>query len=477
MSATRFQYKINPPKIHHAAAATRIIDEAVTHQITGRIAAVRGDAIELEGITAPIGAICEVCPGTPNRRLARVIGFQGVRPIIAPLETMAPIAAGDKVRLVGGALNLRAGASLCGRVIDALGRPIDNKPLPEDLIPVESNRMAPESLDRPPIDTPLQTGVRAIDAMLTCGKGQRLGIFAGSGVGKSTLLGMLARGSSADRIVICMVGERGREVQEFIQRCLGEEGLRRSVVVVATSDRPAAQRIAATWTATAIAESFRDEGKDVLLLMDSVTRLAMAQRELGLASGEPPTTRGYPPSVFNLLPQVVERAGRTNLGSITAFYTVLVEGDDHNEPIADTLRGLLDGHIVLSRDLAAQAQWPPIDVLQSLSRLQTHLISPATLKAASAARRYLSDYKKNADLISIGAYRNGSDPNVDRAISMREPLKRFLSQDSGDIAPMEQSLAVLEALITSQVGLNPQNAAAPHSPPANPQPGSAPSAS
>ncbi|WP_442507548.1 FliI/YscN family ATPase [Novipirellula sp. SH528] len=478
MSAATFKYKINPPKIHQAETASRIIREAMTNHITGRIAAVRGDAIELEGMTAPIGAICEVCPDTPNSRLARVIGFQGVRPIIAALETMAPIAAGDKVRLVGGSMNLRAGASLCGRVIDALGRPIDGKPLPDDLAPVDSTRMAPESLDRPPIDTPLQTGVRAIDSMLTCGNGQRLGIFAGSGVGKSTLLGMLARGSSADRIVICMVGERGREVQEFIQRSLGEEGLRRSVVVVATSDRPAAQRIAATWTATAIAESFRDEGKNVLLLMDSVTRLAMAQRELGLASGEPPTTRGYPPSVFNLLPQVVERAGRTKLGSITAFYTVLVEGDDNNEPIADTLRGLLDGHIVLSRDLAAQAQWPPIDVLQSLSRLQSHIVSPATLNAASEVRRYLSDYKKNADLISIGAYRNGSDPNVDRAISMREPLKRFLSQDAKEIAPMEQSLLVLEGLIASQVGVNPQPAAAaPLSQKPNPQPGAVPPAS
>lgn len=447
MSENKFTYTLELPKIPPAAATAKRIHAATLNRITGRIAAVRGDAIEVEGMTAPIGAICEVCPETPHRRLARVIGFNSVRPIIAPLETMGQIAAGDKVRLIGDAMSLRSGASLCGRVIDAFGRPIDGKPLSDDLTPIDPNRPAPESLDRPPIDTPLQTGVRVIDTMLTCGSGQRLGIFAGSGVGKSTLLGMLARGSNADRIVICMVGERGREVQEFIQRCLGEVGLRRSVVVVATSDRPAAQRIAATWTATAIAESFRDEGKNVLLLVDSVTRLAMAQRELGLASGEPPTTRGYPPSVFNLLPQVVERAGRTKEGSITAFYTVLVEGDDNNEPIADTLRGLLDGHIVLSRDLAAQAQWPPIDILQSLSRLQTHLVTPQSLKAASAARLYLSDYKKNADLISIGAYRGGSDPNIDRAIAMREPLKRFFSQDANEIAAMDKSMKQLEMLV------------------------------
>jgi len=453
VSATPIRYAIHPPKMMMPGPTAKMIRDSVGFKIFGRIAAVRGDAIEIEGMTAPIGSICEINPDTSERRLAKVIGFEGNRPILAPMETMSAISAGDRVRLVSRGMSLRSGPSLCGRVIDAFGRPIDGMPLPDDLTPIDPQRAAPESLDRPPIDAPLQTGVRAIDSMLTCGNGQRLGIFAGSGVGKSTLLGMLARGSSADRIVICMVGERGREVQEFIQRSLGEAGLRRSVVVVATSDRPAAQRIAATWTATAIAESFRDEGKNVLLLVDSVTRLAMAQRELGLAAGEPPTTRGYPPSVFNLLPQVVERAGRTEKGSITAFYTVLVEGDDNNEPIADTLRGLLDGHIVLSRDLAAQAQWPPIDVLQSLSRLQPHLVSPETLKAAATARGHLSVYKKNADLISIGAYRSGSDPVVDVAIAMRDPMKLFLSQGADEIAPMEQTLSALEGLEQVAVSL------------------------
>ena len=326
---------------------------------------------------------------------------------------MGSLSAGDRVRLVDHSEKLRVGPSLCGRVIDAFGQPLDSKPLPQDLVLTNAQRSAPESLDRPPIDKVLETGVRAIDTMLTCGVGQRLGIFAGSGVGKSTLLGMLARRAKVDRIVIGMIGERGREVQEFIDRCLGKEGLRRSVVVVATSDRPAAQRVSAAWTATAVAESFRDAGENVLLLLDSVTRFAMAQRELGLAAGEPPTTRGYPPSVFSQLPRLVERTGRTKTGSITAFYAVLVEGDDNNEPIADTLRGLLDGHIVLNRKLAAEAHWPPIDLLASLSRLQPHVASPELLKASVEARGHLATYAKNEDLISIGAYRVGTDAKID----------------------------------------------------------------
>ncbi len=285
--------------------------------------------------------------------------------------------------------------------------------------------------------------------MLTCGKGQRLGIFAGSGVGKSTLLGMLARGSSADRIVIALVGERGREVQEFIQRCLGEEGLQRSIVVVATSDSPAAQRVAAAHTATAIAESFRDQGEDVLLLFDSISRYAMAQRELGLAAGEPPTTRGYPPSVFNHLPRLVERAGRTKLGSITAFYSVLVEGDDMNEPISDALRGLLDGHLVLSRKLASRAHWPPIDILNSLSRSQPHLADATTSKAAAVIRDHLAEYNRVADLISIGAYRDGADPKTDAAIQWQPRINEFLQQDASEIISIDQSRQLLLELVES----------------------------
>ncbi len=442
------QFTLRKPSLMSAATAAARIDKTWMMTVTGQVASVSGDCIELRGMTAPVGAICELPSTSGKSCLARVIGFRNVNPILAPMERVERIAAGDPVRLVDMSAKLFVGSALCGRVIDAFGRPIDGLPYPSDLNVVDADGSPPDSLDRPPIDTPLETGVRAIDTMLTCGIGQRLGIFAGSGVGKSTLLGMIARGTKADRVVIGMVGERGREVQEFITRCLGAEGLAKSVVVVATSDRPAAQRVSAAWTATAIAESFRDEGHNVLLLIDSVTRFALAQRELGLAAGEPPTTRGYPPSVFNTMPRLVERAGRTSLGSITAFYTVLVEGDDNNEPVADTLRGLLDGHIVLSRALASEAHWPPIDVLESLSRLQSHLVSPTVAASISEARRHLSEYRKSSDLISIGAYRPGSDPRVDRAIAMREPLRNFLTQRSDDFTSMSQAHAQLAALLS-----------------------------
>ncbi len=444
---TETQQPLHCPLLPEPDAVGQQIAAAMTMRVTGRVAAVAGETIELEGMAAPVGAICELQPhgGRPCR--ARVIGFRGVRPVLAPLERVAGIAAGDVVRLTASSMKVRVGTSLCGRVVDAFGLPLDDQPLPDDLMLVDVDRQPPESLERPPIDKPLQTGVRAIDAMLTCGVGQRLGIFAGSGVGKTTLLGMLARGSTADRIVIGMVGERGREVQEFITRCLGEEGLRRTVVVVATSDRPAAQRVGAAWTATAIAESFRDQGHDVLLLLDSVTRFAFAQRELGLAAGEPPTTRGYPPSVFNQLPRLVERAGRTRQGSITAFYTVLVEGDDPNEPIADTLRGLLDGHLALSRTLASEAHWPPIDLLESLSRAQPQLVAPEVAAAAATARKHLSEFRQHHDLISIGAYRRGTDPNVDAAIAMREPLRDLLTQTAEQSATLDQAQAELVTLI------------------------------
>lgn len=441
------EFRLNPPPLPDLDSTIEMIGQSVTHHVTGRVAAVAGESIEIEGMTAPVGAICELRSSDGTNLRGRVIGFRGVRPIMAPMERLSAVSAGDSVRLVDRSTKLRVGPSLCGRIIDAFGAPIDGKALPQDLVMVDADRQPPDSLDRPPIDRPLQTGVRAIDTMLTCGLGQRLGIFSGSGVGKSTLLGMLARGSSADRIVIGMIGERGREVQEFIRRCLGDAGLARSVVVVATSDRPAAQRVAAASTATAIAEAFRDQGQDVLLLLDSVTRFAMAQRELGLAAGEPPTTRGYPPSVFNMLPRLVERTGRTSRGSITAFYTVLVEGDDNNEPIADSLRGLLDGHIMLNRELTTEAHWPPIDVLESLSRLQPHLISSEMNQAVSTARRHLSQYRRHADLISIGAYRAGSDPQVDAAIAFREPMKLLLTQAADEIAPIDQSQSQLIQLM------------------------------
>lgn len=435
------------PLLPPDGAMSKLIAEAILQKVSGRVAAVAGETLEIEGMTAPIGAICRLTPHNGKPVRARVIGFRGVRPVLAPMQRIDSVAAGDPVDLVSHWAKLRVGPSLCGRVIDAFGDPLDGKELPSDLVTVDADRSAPESLDRPPIDSALQTGVRAIDTMLTCGVGQRLGIFAGSGVGKSTLLGMLARGTQVDRIVIGMIGERGREVQEFIVRCLGNEGLSRSVVVVATSDRPAAQRVSAAWTATAVAESFRDQGENVLLLIDSVTRFAMAQRELGLAAGEPPTTRGYPPSVFNMLPRLVERAGRTKKGSITAFYTVLVEGDDNNEPVADTLRGLLDGHIMLSRKLTSQAHWPPIDVLESLSRVQPHVCTAKQMQVVSETRNHMAQYDKTADLISIGAYRAGTDVKTDAAIAIREPLKQILTQTADEKSTLPDAFARLTKVL------------------------------
>lgn len=436
-----------PPKIQ-ATGMLSSIRTAVVHQVKGRVAAVVGEHIEIEGMTAPVGAICRLVSHKPNVQV-RVIGFRENRLIAAPLEHVTRVAAGDVVQLVDFSLKLKAGNTLAGRIIDAFGQPIDGQPLPTGLQHIDADRIPPSSMARPPINQPLQTGVRAIDAMLTCGKGQRVGVFAGSGVGKSTLLGMLAKGSSADRIVVAMVGERGREVQEFTQRCLGETGLQKSIVVVATADAPAAQRVAAASTATAIAESFRDQGDDVLLLFDSVTRLAMAHRELGLAAGELPATSGYPPSVFNHLSRLVERTGRTTSGSITAFYSVLVEGDDINEPIADALRGMLDGHIVLDRSLAAQAHWPPINVGSSVSRSQPHVTPDDVRMACNRARQLMSDYQQNADLISLGAYRSGANAAIDDAIRMQPRLRQFLQQDADAQVSMSESRQQLIDLVNS----------------------------
>ncbi len=435
------------PPLPNLAGCRWLVHSTPTHRVTGRVCAIVGGTVVVEGMTAPVGAVCRIDSSGELKTIARVIGFNGVHPILAPLTEGKSFAAGDRVEMISQSLRVSVGPAMLGRVVDALGRPIDGKPLPKGLAMIDVDRPAPESLDRPPINQPLATGVKAIDALLTIGQGQRLGIFAGSGVGKSTLLGMLARGTDADAIVIAMVGERGREVRDFIERTLGVDGVKRSVMVVATSDQPASLRMQAAWTATAIAEAIRDTGKNVLLLVDSVTRFAMAQRELSLAAGEPPTTRGYTPSVFASLPRLVERAGRTEIGSITAFYSVLVEGDDNNEPIADTMRGLLDGHFVLSRSLASESYWPAIDVLQSLSRLQPHLVQPDIKAAADQLRRHLAEYQKNSDLISIGAYRSGSNLSLDRAIAIKEPARMLLTQRSDELIPMAQTHAMLMALI------------------------------
>ena len=437
---------VNCPEISDLSRLKEEIDDAVLFRVTGRVSAVSGESIELEGLTVPLGAICQVTTQTGKRLRGRVIGFRGVRPLLAPLELLESVTAGDRVELIEKQQHLLVGDSLCGRVLDAFGQPIDGRPLARDLYRVRAEQKPPATLDRPPISEPLETGVRVIDGLLTCGRGQRIGIFAGSGVGKSTLLGMLANACKADRIVIAMVGERGREVKEFIQHCLGDMGLSRSVVVVATSDAPAAQRVSAAWTATSIAESFRDQGHHVLLLFDSVTRFATAQRELGLAAGEPPTTRGFPPSVFQSLPRLVERAGCSLKGAITAFYTVLVEGDDHQEPIADSLRSLLDGHLVLTRELAEESHYPPIDPLQSISRLQPKLVDQNLVSTVGKVRRLLADYRKHADLIAIGAYRQGTDPRIDSAISMHDRYKSFAIQDWRDTTSLREAQKMIADL-------------------------------
>jgi flagellum-specific ATP synthase len=340
--------------------------------------------------------------------------------------------------------SLRVGPALLGRIVDARGRCIDGRPQPLLSDRVRQDRLPPAPVERPRIRTPLATGVHAIDSLLTCGRGQRLGIFAGSGVGKSVLLGMMSRNTDADVIVTGLIGERGREVNDFIERDLGIEGLARSVVVVSTSNEPALARVHAASTATAIAEYFRDQGKQVLLLMDSVTRFAMAQREIGLAAGEPPTTRGYPPSMFALLPRLVERAGQSRCGSITAFYTVLVEGDDETEPVADTMRGLLDGHIWLSRKLAGRGHYPAIDVLSSISRLAKDITSPQHQAAALVIRQLIAAHAEHEDLLSIGAYRRGSNRMVDAAVDMRDAIDSLLRQSVDDTLAFD---GVVERLV------------------------------
>lgn len=423
----------------------------------GRVASATGSTIELEGMAVEIGAICELRTRGGRLHHGQVIGFRGTSPLITLFDAAAPVAAGDWVRRIDEGLRVPYGEALAGRILGPLGQPIDGRPLPPAVQWTDAHRRAPEPLSRPAIDAPMQTGVRAIDAMLTCGRGGRIGIFAGSGVGKSTLMGMLARGCDADRIVIALVGERGREVQDFVDESLGAAGRARSVMVVATSDRSPLERMTAAKTATAIAEGFRDRGENVLLLVDSLTRFAIAARELGLAAGEPPTTRGYPPSVFNQLPSLVERAGRNRRGSITAFYTVLVEGDDMNEPIADAVRGLLDGHIVLDRKIASRGHYPPIDVVESLSRLQPKLLSPEALAESAEARRHLAIYRENEDLIAIGAYRSGSDPRIDAAIAAHPPLNQFLQQRPAEQTDAATTSAALKAalLIGSQSSNHP----------------------
>lgn len=420
----------------------------------GRITSVVGLLVEAVGLEAAVGELCHirVDAGRAARRLqAEVVGVRGEATVLMPLEETVGLQAGCLVRRADLPMTVPAGPELLGRVIDARGRPIDGKgPLAaRQQQPVHCD--PPSPLERPLIDTRLPTGVRAIDAFLTLGKGQRTGIFAGSGVGKSTLLGMIARRAEADVNVIALIGERGREVREFITDNLGAEGLRRSVIVAVTGDAAAMSRVKGASAALAVAEYFRDQGQDVLLMMDSLTRVAMAQREVGLAVGEPPTTRGYPPSVFSLLPRLLERAGPSEAGTITGLFTVLVDGDDMNEPISDAARGILDGHIVLSRQLAQAGHYPAIDVLHSVSRVMSRVASPQAQAAAQEGRRLLAAHREVEDLINIGAYEAGSDPDIDAAVAARPALTGFLQQhteaslETSASARLQQVLAEVKA--------------------------------
>ena len=394
----------------------------------GRVKRVQGILVESEGPRAAVGELCRIIPGRGEPLAAEVVAVRGQTVQLMSFDPPRGLEVGDEVAASGSPLDLPVGPAMLGRVFDALGRPMDGRgPIPvEARYPMYAS--PPPPMERRPIHRRIDTGIRAIDAVTPVGRGQRLGIFAGSGVGKSTLLGMAARGTSADVNVIALIGERGREVREFIEDDLGPEGLARSVLIVSTSDTPALARVRGAFAATAAAEYFRDQGKDVLLLFDSVTRFAMSQREIGLAVGEPPTTRSYTPSVFSTLPRLLERPGVSPRGTITGLYTVLVEGDDLDEPVSDAVRGYLDGHVVLSRRLAERNHYPAIDILASVSRLAPRLMDARTAEAAGRIRRLVSTYAEKEDLIDVGAYVKGSDPEVDEAIEKRPALNDFLRQ-------------------------------------------------
>lgn len=418
----------------------------------GRVAQVIGLAIEVEGLRMAVGEVCTIHPEPGGQWIsAEVVGFRENRLIVMPFSDTHGVRPGSVVVPRGRGFSVPVGPAMLGRVINGLVQPIDGKGPLNTSERLSVTQLPPEAMTRPVIRQPLPTGIRAIDGVLTCGKGQRIGIFAGSGVGKSTALGMIARNAKSDVNVIAMIGERGREVQEFIERDLGPEGLARSVVVVSTSDQPALQRIKAAWVATAVAEYFRDLGEDVTLMMDSVTRWATAQREVGLTVGEPPVVKGYPPSVFALLPKLLEKAGTSRRGTITGFYTVLVEGDDVNEPIADASRSILDGHVWLSRKLAHENLYPAIDILGSVSRVMTSVVSEEHLAAASKLRDVLATYQSAVDMISIGAYVAGSNPAVDEAIALMPGVRAFLAQKAWESCDYDDAVAQLLELLPQEV--------------------------
>ncbi len=418
----------NKPALH----SSKYLDQ-ITHidpiRINGKVTQVIGLTIESEGPEAGVGDVCHIFTSKSSKPiLAEVVGFRDNRVILMPLGELHSISPGCEVVATGRPLTVKVGFELLGKVLNGLGEPLDESLLPSKMTEYSTHNAPSNPLRRPRVLEPISIGVRCIDGLLTIGKGQRVGIFAGSGVGKSTLLGMVARNTSADVNVIALIGERGREVLDFIERDLGPEGLARSVVIVATSDQPALIRIKGALIATAIAEFFRDKGLNVMMMMDSVTRYAMAMREVGLAIGEPPATRGYTPSVFANLPKLLERAGTAAKGSITAFYTVLVDGDDMNEPIADAVRGILDGHIVLDRSLANKGHYPAIDVLASISRVMKEIVSEEQEAAAEQLKRMLTIYRESEDLINIGAYQLGSNPAIDESISYIQTIWNYTKQ-------------------------------------------------
>lgn len=437
------------PKLNHQliySKAINVINKIDPIRINGKVTQVIGLTIEAKGPAVSLGEVC-IIESQSQQIIAEVVGFKEDKVLLMPLSELGAIGPGSQVIPTGKPFNVKVGSELLGTVIDGLGQPIDGTILPESMDLYSVNNMPPNPLHRPRIHDKMSVGVRAIDGLLTIGKGQRIGLFAGSGVGKSTLLGMIARNTEADINVIALIGERGREVREFIDKDLGPEGLKKSVLVVATSDQPALVRMKGALLATAIAEYFRDQGKQVMLMMDSLTRYAMAGREVGLAVGEPPAARGYTPSVFATLPRLLERAGTSANGSITAFYTVLVDADDMNEPIADAVRGILDGHVVLSRKLAHKGHYPAIDVLQSVSRVMNDIVDESHLIASNRLKELLATYRESEDLISIGAYKKGSNRKLDVAIQYKDRLDQFCQQQIYDKSTLDETIDNLSTLI------------------------------
>jgi flagellum-specific ATP synthase len=412
----------------------------------GRVTQVVGPLVESQGPFCSVGEVCEISDARGRARPGEVIGFRGTTVLSMPLEAPEGVRHGDSVVTWGARPTIRVGEGLLGRVIDGSGVPLDSLGPWRGGEPRALDAAAPLPMERVPIREPLGCGIRAVDAFLTCGRGQRVGIFGGSGVGKSTLIGMMARNTGADLTVLGLVGERGREVREFLENALGDEGRKRACVVVSTSDQSPLLRIRAALAATAVAEYFCARGKHVLLVVDSLTRMAMAQREIGLAAGEPPTAKGYTPSCFTMLARLIERAGRFGNGSITAFYTVLMEGDDEQDPLVDGARALLDGHVMLDRRLAVRSHYPPIAILNSVSRLMTSVASAPHLQKAQTLRRLLAAYAASEDLVRIGAYQKGSDSTLDKALSLIPELDHFLMQKPDEAAPLAETIAKLLAL-------------------------------